>query len=124
MEGMESRAGVRVKMDANAMVDIDMAMKENVRTLRAAKKAEILDVSCVGLGLMAPIYFPKGIMAVIDVDASTFNTEKPSRIIGEVRYCQQVKEGKYRLGVRFVEIEKPLLAKITEYVEHNKDKAV
>ena len=70
------------------------------------------------------LYFPKGIMAVIDVDASTFNTEKPSRIIGEVRYCQQVKEGKYRLGVRFVEIEKPLLAKITEYVEHNKDKAV
>ena len=121
---MESRAGVRVKMDPSAMVDIDMAMKENVRTLRESKKAEILDVSVVGFGLMAPIYFPKGIMAVINVDASTFKTEKPARIIGEVRYCQQMKEGKYRLGIRFVEIEKPILAKITEYVEHNKDKAV
>lgn len=122
--GMESRAGVRVKMDANTMVGIDMAMKENVRTLREAQKAEILDVSVVGFGLMAPIYFPKGAMAVIEVEPSVFKTEKSAKVIGEVRYCQQMTPGKYRLGVRFVEIEKPLLAKITEYVEHNKDKAV
>ena len=32
--GMESRSGMRVKIDANVMVEIDMAMKENVRILR------------------------------------------------------------------------------------------
>ena len=121
--GMESRAGVRVKMDANVMVGIDMAMKENVRILREPKKAEILDVSVIGIGLLAPIYFPKGAILIINVDASVFKMEKPAKIIGEVRYCQPAKEGRYRLGIQFAEIDKPLLAKITEYVEQNKSKA-
>lgn len=122
--GMESRAGVRVSVDANTMVGIDMAMNANVRTLRQPQKAEILDVSVIGLGLMAPIYIPKGAKAVITVEPPVFATEQTAKVVGEVRYCQQVKPGKYRLGIRFVEIEKPFLAKITEYVEHNKDKAV
>lgn len=121
--GIESRAGVRVKMDANVKVEIDMAMKENVRILREPKKAEILDLSVIGLGLLAPIYFPKGAELIINVDASVFKMDKPAKIIGEVRYCQPTKEGKYRLGIKFTEIDKPLLAKITEYIEQNKNKA-
>lgn len=120
---MESRAGARVKMDATVMVEIDILAKDNVRILREPKKAEIFDISIVGIGLLAPIYFPKGAILIINIDASAFKMEKPSKIIGEVRFCQPTKEGKYRLGIKFIEIDKPFLAKITEYVEHNKNKA-
>jgi len=102
------------------MVEIDIGMKEDVRILREPQKAVIVDVSTVGFGIIAPIFFPKNALLVIDMDASVFNIDKHAKIIGNVRYCRPAKDGKYKVGVKFVEIEKPLLVKIREYVERQK----
>ena len=121
---MESRAGVRVRMDATIMVEIDMGMKEDVRILREPQKAMIVDISVVGFGVEVPIFFPKSALLIIDMDSSIFKMDKRARILGEVRYCRPAKDGKYRLGIKFIEVDKTFLGKIKEYVEQNKHKAV
>ena len=120
---MESRAGARVMIDATIMVEIDIGMKEDIRVLREPHKAEIIDISVLGVGIIAPIYFPRNAILVIDMDASPFNVEKHVIIIGEVRYCRPSKGGKYRLGVKFAEMDKSFLSKIKDYVEQNKNKS-
>ena len=121
---MESRAGARVRIDATIMVEIDMGMKDDIRILREPQKAEIIDISIVGLGVVAPIYFPKSAVLIIDMDASVFSMDESARIMGEVRYCRPAKDGKYRLGIKFIEIDKAFLSRIKEYVDKNKDKPV
>ena len=121
---MESRAGARISINANLTVDVDTGGKGNARFLREPQKAAIVDISAVGIGAVSPIFLPKGAVLKIDMDASAFRTEKPPRIKGEICYCRPTKDGKYRLGIKFIEIDKGLLDKIKEYVEQNKDKAV
>lgn len=120
---IESRAGVRVRIDATIMVEIDMGMKEKVRILREPQKAVVVDISAVGIGIIAPIFFPKNALVVVQLDTSSLNFDKSARIIGEVRYCRPTRAEKYRVGVKFLEIEKSLLDKIKDYVERNKDKS-
>ena len=122
--GMESRAGARISINATLTVDVDTGGKGNVRFLREPQKAVIADISAVGIGAVSSIFLPKGAVLTIDMDAPAFKTEKPARIKGEICYCRPTKDGKYRLGIKFVEIDKTLLDKIKEYVEQNKDKAV
>jgi c-di-GMP-binding flagellar brake protein YcgR len=121
---IESRAGIRVKIDATIMVEIDTEMKEKVRIIREPQKAVIVDISVVGLGVISPIFFPKGAILVIQLDASLFSLEKPARVIGEVRYCRPSKNKSYRLGLKFLDIDKGLLAKMREYVEQHRHHAV
>lgn len=121
---MESRAGMRVKMAATIMVEIDTDMKEKVRIIREPQKAVIVDISVIGLGVISQIFFPKGAILVIKLDASLFDLEKPVRIIGEVRYCRPSKSKDYRLGVKFLDIDKDLLSRIREHVEQHKHNAV
>ena len=122
---IESRAGVLVRIEATVMVEIDVGMKNEVRILREPQKAIIRDISVVGIGIASPIFFPKGAIMVVQIDTSSFGMEKPAKVIGEVRYCRPVKdkEGKYKVGIKFLEIEKALLGKIAEYVERNKNKS-
>lgn len=121
---IESRAWVRVSIDATVMVEVDMGMKEKVRILHEPQKAVVVDISVGGMGLVAPIFFPKNALLDIRFDASIFDFDRPAKIIGEVRYCRPTNDGKYRVGVKYVEIEKTLLARIKNYVEQNKDKSV
>lgn len=121
---IESRAGVRVRIDATIMVEIDMGMKEKVRILRGPQKAVVVDISAVGIGVISPIFFPKSALIVVQLDTSSLDFDKSARIIGEVRYCRPTRKGKYRVGLKFLEIEKSLLDKIKDYVERNKDKSV
>lgn len=121
---IESRAGIRVKIDATIMVEIDTGMKDKVRIIREPQKAVIVDISIIGLGVISPIFLPKGAILVIQLDTSIFDTGKPARVIGEVRYCRPSKNKDYRTGVKFLDIDKALLAKIKEYVEQHKHNAV
>ncbi|MFH1014742.1 MAG: PilZ domain-containing protein [Nitrospirota bacterium] len=116
MAGMESRGGVRVRIDATAMVEVDKAMKEQVRILREPQKVTIADVSTVGLGLVSPVFLPKGAILVIKMESAIFNFDKPISLKGEVRYCKPSKEGRYKVGIKFVEVENDVLNKIKEYV--------
>jgi c-di-GMP-binding flagellar brake protein YcgR len=122
--GMESRAGARVSINATLTVDVDTGGKGIARFLREPQKAVIADISVVGIGAVCPIFLPKGAALTVDMDASAFNMDKPARIKGEICYCRPSKDGKYRLGIKFVDIDKALLDRIKEYVEQNKDKAV
>ncbi|MDD5269763.1 MAG: PilZ domain-containing protein [Candidatus Omnitrophica bacterium] len=121
---IDSRAGIRVKIDATIMVEIDMGMKDKVRIIREPQKAVIVDISIIGLGVISPIFLPKGAILVIQLDTSIFGPVKPARVIGEVRYCRPSKNRDYRTGVKFIDIDKALLAKIKEYVEQHKNSAV
>lgn len=116
MAGMESRGGVRVGIDAIAMVEVDKAMKEQVRILREPQKVTIVDVSTIGLGLVAPVFLPKGAILVIKMESAIFNFDKPINIKGEVRYCKPAQEGRYKVGIKFIEVESDVLQKIKEYV--------
>ena len=122
--GMESRAGARVSINATLTVDVDTGGKGIARFLREPQKAVIADISAVGIGAVSPIFLPKGAALMIDMDASALSTGKPARIKGEICYCRPAKDGKYRLGIKFIDIDKTFLDKIKEYVEQNKDKAV
>ena len=122
--GMESRAGARVSINATLTVDVDTGGKGIARFLREPQKAVIADISAVGIGAVCPIFLPKCAALVIDMAASALSTDKPARIKGEVCYCRPSKDGEYRLGIKFVDIDNALLDKIKEYVEQNKDKAV
>ncbi len=121
---MESRTGARININATLTVDVDTGGKGNVRFLREPQKAVIVDISAVGIGAVSPIFLPKGAVLTIDTDAAIFKTEKPVRIKGETCYCRPAKDGKYRVGIKFVNIDKTLLDKIKEYVEQNRDRAV
>lgn len=116
MAGMESRGGARVGINATAMVEVDKAMKEQVRILREPQKVVIADVSNVGLGVVSSVFLPKGAVLEIKMESSLFNFNKPLTIKGEVRYCKPAKEGSYKVGIRFIEVESDALSKIREYV--------
>ena len=122
--GIECRAGIRVRIDATIMVEIDTCMKDKVRIIREPQKAVIVDMSVVGLGVISQIFLPKGAILVIQLDATLFNLDKPARVIGEVRYCRPSKSKNYRVGVKFLDVEKNLLARIKDYVEQHKHHAV
>jgi len=111
-------------MNAALTVDVDTGGKEDVRFLREPQKAAIVDISAVGIGVVSPIFLPKGAALTVDMDATAFKAERPVRIKGEVSYCRPSKDGKYRVGIKFVGIDDSLLGKIKEYIEQNKDKAV
>lgn len=116
MAGMESRGGVRVGINATAMVEVDKAMKEQVRILREPQKVVIADVSTVGLGVVSPVFLPKGAILEIKMESAIFNFDKPITIKGEVRYCKPAQEGRYKVGIKFIEVESDILSKIKEYV--------
>ncbi len=116
MAGMESRGGVRVGIDATAMVEVDKAMKEQVRILREPQKVTVVDVSTIGLGLVSPVFLPKGAILVINMESAIFSFDKPINIKGEVRYCKPSQEGRYKVGIKFIEVESDVLQKIKEYV--------
>lgn len=119
MAGIESRGGVRVSINATAMVEVDKAMKEQVRILREPQKVTIADVSTVGLGLISPVFLPKGAILAIKMESAIFNFDKPINIKGEIRYCKPAKEGSYKVGIKFIEVEGDILSKIKEYVVRN-----
>ncbi len=116
MAGIESRGGTRVGINATAMVEVDKAMKEQVRILREPQKVVIADVSAVGLGILSPVFLPKGAILEIRMESAIFSFDKPITIKGEVRYCRPAKEGSYKVGIKFVEVESDILSKIKEYV--------
>ncbi len=121
---IDSRAGIRVKIDATIMVEIDTGMKDKVRIIREPQNAVIVDISVIGLGVLSPIFLPKGAILVIQLDTSIFDTAKPARVIGEVRYCRPSRNKDYRTAVKFLDIDKALLATIKENVEQHKHNAV
>lgn len=119
MAGMESRNGVRVGINATAMVEIDRVMKEQVCILHEPQKVAIADVSVVGLGVVSPLFLPKGAILESKVESAVFNFDRPMNIKGEVRYCRPAQEGRYKVGVKFIEVESDALQKIKEYVTKN-----
>ncbi len=120
MSSIESRGGVRVKIDATVMLQIDKAMRAQVHVLREPKKALVVDISVVGLGIIAPVFLPRGAALETMMDGTSFGTANPTRILGEIRYCRPAEKGKYRVGVKFVDIESGILSKIKDYVAKNK----
>lgn len=119
MAGMETRGAVRIKLDADATLEVNGATKEQIRLLQEEQKAVIADVSISGLGVISPVFFPKGVTLRIQMDGATFNMDKPINVRGEVRYCKPGGERKYKLGIKFIEIEDKVLNKIKEYVAKN-----
>jgi len=116
MAGMESRGGARVGISATAMVEVDKAMKEQVRILREPQKVVIADVSDVGLGIISPVFLPKGAILEIRIESALFDLDKPITIKGEVRYCKPAKENSYKVGIKFIEVESGILSRIKEHV--------
>lgn len=124
MAGMETRGGVRIKLDSSATLKVNGTMKEQIHLLQEEQKAVIADVSVLGLGVISPIFFPKGAILKIQMDGAAFNIDKPINIRGEVRYCKPERGKKYKLGIKFVEIEDKVVDKIKEYVIKNERREV
>lgn len=124
MAGMETRGGVRIKLDGSATLKVNGTMKEQIRLLQEEQKAIRADVSVLGLGVISPVFFPKGAILKIQMDGAAFNIDKPINIRGEVRYCKPERGKKYKLGIKFVEIEDKVLEKIKEYVIKNERREV
>lgn len=124
MAGMETRGGVRIKLDSSATLKVNGTMKEQIHLLHEEQKAVIADVSVLGLGVISPIFFPKGAILKIQMDGAAFNIDKPINIRGEVRYCKPERGKKYKLGIKFVEIEDKVVEKIKEYVIKNERREV
>lgn len=53
------------------------------------------------------------------METAVFSPCAPMEIRGEVRYRRSVKQGSYKAGVKFVDIEDNLLNKIKVYVAKN-----
>lgn len=119
MAGIESRGGIRVPFEAGCVLEIDKAMQEGVRLLSGPQKATVFDISVIGVGVYSPIFFPKGVILEIKVDSPQLKSDVPIKIKGEVRYCKPEGKGKYRLGVKFIDVEERVLSKIREYVAKN-----
>ena len=124
MAGMETRGGVRIKLDSSATLKANGPLKEQIRPLHEKQKAIVADVSVLGLGVISPVFFPKGAILKIQMDGAAFNIGKPINIRGEVRYCKPERGKKYKLGIKFVEIEDKVLEKIKEYVIKNERREV
>lgn len=121
---METRGGVRIKLEGSATLKVNGTMKEQIHLLQEEQKAVIADVSALGLGVVSPVFFPKGAILRIQMDGATFNFDKPISIRGEVRYCKPERGKKYRLGIKFIEIDNKALDKIKEYVIKNERREV
>lgn len=117
MSDIESRGGIRVRIDTPAVLEIDREMRETIRILRDSQRITVIDVSVVGAGILSPVFLPKGAMLSIRMETAVFSPGAPVEIKGEVKYCRPVKQGSYKVGVRFVDIEDNLLNKIKVFVD-------
>ncbi|MFH1779336.1 MAG: PilZ domain-containing protein [Candidatus Omnitrophota bacterium] len=116
MAGMETRSAVRVALNASVTLKVDSAMKDQIRLLQEEQKANVADISTSGVGIISPVFFPKGAILGIQMDGATLKMKKPINIKGEVRYCSPQPGKKYRMGIKFIEIEDEIMNKIKEYV--------
>ena len=116
MAKMETRGEARIKLDAGASLKVNGDMEKHVHLLREEQKAEIVDVSALGIGVVSPVFLPKGAILNIQVNGAAFGMDTPIKIKGEVRYCKPEKGRKCKVGIKFIEIEDAVLNKIKEYV--------
>lgn len=116
MAGMETRGATRVTLNASVILKVDTSMKDQIRLLQEEQKANVVDISTSGIGVISPLFFPKGARLLAQMDATALKISKPINIKGEVRYCNPQPGKKYRLGIKFVEIEDAVVDKIKEYV--------
>lgn len=116
MAGMETRAAPRATLNANVILKVDSSMKDQIRLFQEEQKASVVDISTSGVGMISPIFFPKGAILRLQMDGAALKINKPINIKGEVRYCNPQVGKKYRLGVKFIEVEGAVVDKIKEYV--------
>jgi|GEM_PF-633346 len=114
--GMETRSAARIKLETKAKLKVNGAMKEQIHLLQEEQDADIVDISVSGVGMISPVFFPKGAILGIQINGAAFHANKPLSLRGEVRYCRPESGKKYRLGIKFVELEDKVLDKIKEYI--------
>ncbi len=59
------------------------------------------------------------VILAIKMESAVFVFDKPIIIKGEVRYCRPMREGGYKAGIKFIDVEAGALSRIREYVDNS-----
>lgn len=127
--GMESRRVPRAPIKAAIRMAVAPKMKSQVALAKGHISGELIDISALGIGMLASIYLPKGtrLHSKFPRASVTGKQEKGDiAFVGTVKNCRMMNMGTseasphpYRIGIEFSRIAKRHLALIDAYVKKN-----
>ena len=121
---VETRGSLRSGFKTKVVFSVDDSMKKQIHLAKDKFEAYTADISTLGIGILSNHFIPKGAILNAEIDGANFSLDEPLRIKCEVRYCNFVKMGEYRSGMKFLDILPLYKDKIAEFIKKNERREV
>ncbi|MFH1191804.1 MAG: PilZ domain-containing protein [Candidatus Omnitrophota bacterium] len=78
-------------------------------------KDRTTDISVGGIGMVTSYFLPHGLRVKLVLAGGILGINRLMRLKGEVCYCLNLKHGKYKCGIKFIDPPTTYLSKFNEY---------
>jgi len=121
---METRNALRIPVDLEVLWKVE---KKNNQVFSLATKDlhknKAVDISALGMGIITKYFLPHGLIIKIALKGHIFGIDRFIRLKGEIRYCNYIKQGNYKCGIKFINPPESYISKFNDFiVTYNKRK--
>jgi len=114
---METRRSPRVKINFKVVSTIDEKVKQKFSlSIGKTFEARAVDISTLGIGIMAQYFFPRGINIEMEIDGKVFGLDRAIIVKGEIRYSKYMSSSEYRTGIKFLNLSPDDAKAIADFI--------